>query len=237
MTKKNETNQGSRYSKGELVQLGDKFINLAERDIVDLEGLGCKKEMINNTKKARQVYNAFPTNEEIVADQKIVTDKKDKASKNLKNAIKEIVKRIYLHYGDDSPQMKKAGGQSVSLKDAALCEKGGRVERVGREYLNELKENGLSEEILANLKSCTDIFDDLIDKQKDIIIKSELKTKERHKLANELYDNIVKISDFGKATYENVDEAKYNDYIISDKPKKKKKDNGTEEGDANSAEG
>jgi hypothetical protein len=231
MSKKSESNQGMKYSKGELLQLSDKYINLSERDYPDLKDVGFKKEITSETKKSRKAYSIFPTHQEIVADQGAVTEKKEIVAKKLKVAITEVTKRIDLRFGDDSPVMKKAGGKSVSLKDAALCEKGGRVERVGREYLEELKENGLTEEMLTNLKECTDTFDDLIDEQKRAIVNSELKTQERHKLANELYEYIVKISDFGKATYEGVDEAKYNDYIIGDKAKKKKTANDTGETD------
>jgi len=222
MAKKNEIIRHFKGSNSELVQLLDKLINAVERDFKGLSNFGLKQEKVDLTKKLRNEFVEFPTDEEVLADKTAITDKKNDALKNLREAMKAVLSRISLHFGKTSSEIKKAGGENVSdLTDAEMCQKGRRVERTGREYLETLKEAGLTEEILEQLKLSTNLFDDLIDEQKDTAVQRDLKTRERAAKANELYELAVKFSDLGKAAFDGKNPALLESYRLIDKYHKK----------------
>ncbi len=230
MNKKSKLTRNSKHSQSDLIQLADKFANSAERDSKELSQYGPVKERINRTKKLRDEFELIPSDEEIQAEVATSKDKKDLALNELKSAMIAVLRRISLHFGKNSPEMKKAGGENLSnMTDAEYCQKGRRLERVGRQYEEALKVDGLTKETLDNLKAKTDVFDDLIDKIKDLAVKRDIKTQERTAKANDLYSAIVKLSEMGKAAFEETDPSRYKDYIINDKPTKRNTTEGTEE--------
>lgn len=230
MNKKSKLTRNSKHSQSELIQLADRFINFAERDIEELNQFGLVQKRIDETKKLRIDFDALPSDEEILAEKTEATSKKSFAFEELRSAIKAVLKRISLHFGKTSSEMKKAGGENLSnMTDAEFCQKARRVERVGKEYAKALKTDGLTAEMLEQLRTKTDAFDDLIDELKDLAVKRDMKTQERVGKANDLYNAIVKLSDIGKAAFEETDPSRYESYVISDKSSKRSKTGDTKE--------
>ncbi len=210
-----------RQSDSELVQLTDKISKAAERDFSELKKFGLSKEEINKAKKLRDKFIGLSTDEEILAEKTAATDNKNQSRDELKAAMKAVLNRISLHFGKSSAELKKAGGENLSnLSDAQLCQKGRRVERSGREYSEALQAVGLSNEILEQLNKVVNLFDDLIDEQKDLTVQRDIKTRERVNMANELYDIVVKLSDYGKAAFESNKPALFESYKLGDQPRK-----------------
>ncbi len=210
-----------RQSDSELVQLTDKISKAAERDFSELKKFGLSKEEINKAKKLRDKFISLSTDEEILAEKTAATDNKNQSRDKLKAAMKAVLNRISLHFGKTSAELKKAGGENLSnLSDAQLCQKGRRVERSGREYSEALQAVGLSNEILEQLNKVVNLFDDLIDEQKDLTVQRDIKTRERVNMANELYNIVVKLSDYGKAAFESSKPALFESYKLGDQPRK-----------------
>ena len=226
MNKRNKLTRNSKHSQSELIQKADKFINFSVRDFVALALFGLTQLLIDDTKKLRDEFELLPSDEEILAEKTAATGRKNLAFEELRSAIKAILRRIALHFGKNGPEMKKAGGENLSnMTDAEFCQKGRRVERVGREYAEILQAEGLTVEMLDNLKAKTDAFDNLLDELKDLTVQRDIKTQERVGKANDLYNAIVKLSEIGKATFEETDPSRYEGYKINDKSAKRSKTN------------
>ena len=228
MTRKKKLIRQFRKSDDELTQKIDRWIKAAVRDAVPLRGYGLKQDHIDTTQKLRDDFTALPTDEEIVALGTIVTNKKAEAHIALEGLIKDALSRIVLQFGKKSPQLKLVGGEAITaLSDAKLCQKGRRIERTCRQYAEELKEAGLTPEMIDALKIAVDAFDDLIDEQKEQAVQRDLKTRERIEKANALYEAGMKLHNYGKAAFEFSNPALYQSYIIDDS--RSKKSNGTGE--------
>ena len=73
---------------------------------------------------------------------------------------------------------------------------------------------GLTNVHIKELKALATDFDDAMEAQSDAIADREIGTMERTSIANEIYAEISRICDTGKGIWKDVNEAKYNDYII-----------------------
>ena len=71
---------------------------------------------------------------------------------------------------------------------------------------------------IKELKALATDFDDAMEAQSDAIADREIGTMERTIIANEIYAEISRICDTGKGIWKDVNEAKYNDYIIYNTP-------------------
>lgn len=230
MNRKSKLTRNSKHSQGELIQIGDKFVSFSERDFDELSSFGLTTAHIDDTKKLLIEFEQMPSDEEILAEKSAATSRKNLSFEELKSAVKAVLRRIALHFGKTSAELKKAGGENLSnMTDAAFCQKAKRVERVGREYAEALKASGLTTEMLDLLKTKIGIFDKLLDELKDQAVTRDKKTHERVQKANDLYDAIVKLSDFGKAAFEETDPARYEGYKINDKATKRSKNGETAE--------
>lgn len=99
-----------------------------------------------------------------------------------------------------------------------------RVHRVASNLLTELESEGLTQEILDELTTRLETYEQALASQKDAIADRDIATENRVEKANEIYDLLVKYCNTGKQIWEDTNQAKYNDYIIYDTPTGNPKD-------------
>ncbi len=228
MVKKQEVIRNYKSKDSKLIQRFDTMHNCTFDNIIHFNPFGFTLENLDVMKKNRDRFSNLPTDEEINALKVATTQKKDDARKDLEKAMKSVIDRIGLHFGKTSIEMKQAGGEALTnLSDADFCQKARRVERTGHKYLEELKTVKLTPEILDTLNKATDLFDDLIDKQKDQVVQREIKTRERVAYGNELYTACIKLHDLAHAALTDVDPSLLENYRLTDI--QRKKDNAEDE--------
>lgn len=89
---------------------------------------------------------------------------------------------------------------------------------VAPDFLAELAEEGLTSEILEDLRKLLVLYDTALANQEDAIANRDIAAENRTEKANEIYTLIVKYCDTGKRIWETKNVAKYNDYVIYDTP-------------------
>jgi len=157
----------------------------------------------------------MPTDAELVGDKIGKTEAKAAKAKELREGISDIVNRVGLKYGKSSWQYRKIRVSELArLNDSELCRIGKATSRTATAFIDETASMGLTQELLDNINTITQEFDDLIDLQHDAVKERDISTQERRLKANALYIKLMHISETGKAAYMSKNEAKYNDYVI-----------------------
>lgn len=222
MTKKRESIRNYKSSDSKLIQRFDNMHNAALRDLKHLEAFGFKKEEFKEMVKLRNKFSDMPSDIEVKSEKLTTTELKTIAYNELFEAVEPVLDRIGLHFGKESIQVKEAGGKALTkIPDADFCYKGKQVERTGQKYLEQLKGVGLTEEMLEDLKTKIEIFDDLIDKQKETSTDRGVKTHERIELGNKVYASCVRLNDVATVALKNEDPILLEDYRLTDIQKKK----------------
>jgi len=215
MIKLNEILRVFNLTYSTLIQKTDDLILSAIRDLIDLAKFGMTQQKIDKTQLIRDEFVNMPTDHELLGDQIGRTEEKSQMAEILRTDMKNIGSRIMLKFGKKSRQYRTANiGEISQLADEKLCHTGYSLVRTATQLLEELADTGLTQEIIDSLKSHLEQFDELIDLQRKAINQRDISTQERRVKANELYANLMHISETGKATYQGTNEAKYNDYVI-----------------------
>lgn len=196
-----------RWSKG--------VIEFMKRDITEFSRFGYSEE---KAKELLQELNDFYdtlTDEELVGDQAIATEKKNKLRERLTDILEEILVRVKSKFGLRSPIYHKFHIHDFSrIKDEVLVQNARYVVRISEQYLEQLKETGLSRQVIGDLEKTIDVFEVSILDQYEATANRAIGTVERVDKANRLYESVSAICEIGKTIWDNKNEAKYNDYII-----------------------
>ncbi|MGQ7871235.1 hypothetical protein [Sunxiuqinia sp. sy24] len=205
-------------------------IGFMMRDLLEFIKYGVTEEKLNALKAMLTDFANIPTDDELVGVQVSATQEKDEAAIQLRDAIAEIMQRVENKFGAQSGNYRKFGVSGVSdLDGGKLSYVARRVHRVAGTMLPQLESEGLTPEILAELNSRVDTYEQALSSQEDAIADRDIATENRVERANEIYALLAKYCNTGKQIWEDTNEAKYNDYIIYDTPTGKPKDKDNQE--------
>ena len=93
-----------------------------------------------------------------------------------------------------------------------------RVVRTATKFLTDLEPQGLTAEQITAMQNLQKKFDDELDAVEDAIKNRDIETQERINKGNALWDEMSKLASIGKSVYEDINEAKFNDYVLMPSP-------------------
>jgi hypothetical protein len=194
-------------------------IGYINRDIDEFIKYGIGPDNIKLVNDNLKFFNIYPNDEEFLGIQVSATQEKTKESEKLREAIGEVLTRAANKYGKNSGYYRKYGTSELSKLDGALLSASARrVYRVGNSQLTVLASQGLTTEIMENLKTRLEKYEIALGNQEDAESDRDIGSEERITLANEIYAEVAKYCSTGKKIWQNKSEARYNDYIIYDTP-------------------
>lgn len=200
----------------------------AQRDFKEFKDFGMTMTKLKGIQsRVLQFYN-LPNDDELVGIQMVVTDKKYDKANLLKSAIRAIMTRVAIKYGQRSGRYRTYGTAKMSdMTDAQLLFCGRRVARVGRKQLALLAETGLNENALMRVQKAANDFEKSMNIQQDKVADRDIAVEKRVILANKIYDDLIQLSDIGKSIWDNQNKTYYEQYAIyesnNDQKKKRKK--------------
>ncbi len=207
-------------------------INFLERDIEQFIKYGYSLDKANLLDNRIRMFEDLLTDEELEGAIMIATEKKNKLSEAIRNKIPDIMLCIENKFGKKSAHYKRFMAASVSkLPDEKLLRTTKRVVRIANLHQAEFEPTGLTATDIDELKQLNDEFETSFESQDDAISNRDIGTMTRIDEANALYELIAKICNTGKVIWKGKNEAKYNDYIIYDPPKRKPEEKGDTSGE------
>jgi hypothetical protein len=216
-----------RMSLADLIALKDKVIFLIDRDGTILVSYGiddATKEFLDTT---TETLMALPSDVYLKGQVGVATQDRNDTADAIKVAIRDIMLRPKLKWGEDSPEYRSFGTVGMDKLDHPhlyFC--ANIVVQVAEVYLTQLSPFGLTQEIIDALKTLNATYhQQIIDKVKAVALRDTY-TEQRITLANQLYSRIVQICEVGKTYWFDKNEANYNDYVIYNTPDMKKPEEG-----------
>ncbi len=199
-----------------LVQTSDDLTGSATRDLVELTIYGVDAAAIAAIVLLRDDFSNTATDNELMGDLMVATANRNEKAVEVRNAINPIATRFRVRYGESSGKYRGLGIELLSQQNADQLVRTGRaVVRRSTQNLVEIGQ-GLTALEIAALETLVGELDALVDVQRDAVKDRDIAVDERIKKGNTLYEELVKIAEYGKAAWLNVNESKYNDYVITE---------------------
>jgi len=210
-----EPKRNYTMSNFELCGLASNFVSFMTRDATQFTARGVTVLMRTAFGTLCDAFEIFPSDEEYKGLITIEVDAKDALRSAIILKVQKISGYLDQKWGIASGQYKRlAIGGIQTMKELEFLFRAREVARIATEYLTDLTPLGLTQPEIDALETDADSFEAKIKSISDAKALRIEKAKERTTKGNELYSYAVAYAKVGKLIWENVDSAKYNDYVI-----------------------
>lgn len=200
-------------------------IRLAHRDIDYFTGYGYDIDRLKSFKAKTDKFKQLPDDDELVGDQMIATEKKNKSREKLKNAIRSLMTRVAMKFSNRTGRYRKFGTAKLGdMTDSQLIFCARRVVRVARSQMDWLAETGVNENILGRITEAAQEFERLTNLQIDRISERDIAVERRVDDGNGIYEELVILCNIGKDIWAEKDRTKYDQYCLYESNNEYKKE-------------
>ncbi len=215
------TNQEKRnytLTDAELSLAVSNLCNTLTRDVSDLGPFGITEAKITSFKALGDAFEIFPSDVVLTAYITGAAEAKNQKADEVKETIRNMIIRCGTKWGSGSWQENSLGAAGMNqMTDDALLVLSRRVQLQMNEFLVELADTGLTEQMLDDFRDLNEEFEEALNEVKNKMAERDRKTRERILKGNELYKLFAAYTDIGKRAFVKTDSARYNDYIIYQK--------------------
>lgn len=210
-----ELRRNYSMSNPELMDMVGDFVGYMTRDAAEFAVRGVDAAAITAFEALGNAFEVFPPDEVYSAQITAEVDAKNAAREQSMIYARKITGFFEQQWGIDSWQYKQLAAWSLNSssdsKFKAVCR---NIVAMATENLTTLSAIGMTQTDIDNLEDEVQVMED---KGHAAALKKALrdsKTEERIEKGNELYGYLSKYAAVGKLIWEDVNESKYNDYII-----------------------
>ncbi|RME95594.1 MAG: hypothetical protein D6772_12915 [Bacteroidetes bacterium] len=222
--KKQPSNRMYNFPDADLYLQAMERLKYAKRDIQQFEQYGYGKDKLKAFAAMCQKFSALPSDDEVLGDQMLMTEKKNAAAEKLKSAIRSVMTRVAMKYGNRSGRYRKFGTAKMGdMTDAQLLFCGRRVARVARAQLDFLADVGVNENVIQKVTEACRLFENALNIQQDKIADRDIAVERRTEQGNKLYRELVVLCNIGKDIWAEKDPVKYENYTIYESNNEQKK--------------
>lgn len=222
--KKQATNRKYNFPDADLYLQCIERIRYAKRDLVEFEEYGYSRQRLEKFFNSCEGFKILPNDDELVGDQMITTEKKDKAADQLRASIRSLMTRVALKYPQKSGRYRKFGTIKLGdMTDAQLLFCGRRVVRVARQQIDFLEEVGVNDTLIRRISDHAQVFEKTMNIQQDKVADRDIAVENRTDKGNELYNELVTLCNIGKDIWAERDLVKYENYCIYESNNEQKK--------------
>ncbi len=169
-------------------------------------------------------FAELPSDDELVGDQMVATQKKNDARERLKTAVRSVMTRVESKYDVRSGRYRKFGTFKMNdMTDPQLLLCGRRVVRVAEAMLDFLAETGLKQTHLDQIREAAAGFENALNVQMDKVSDRDIAVEKRIEVGNEMYRELVLVCNIGKDIWAETNRTKYENYTIYESNNDQKK--------------
>lgn len=205
-----------KMADGKLVETIIRVLVGANRDVAILADFGWDQVSIDALETAMHDFTDLPTDGELSAMMAEKTEAKNLLRKAATDYVRvEIMGRVAQRYGEDSrtyDRFRVSDIQAVADGEFVFVLK--RVARQAGMLAAELAAKGLTPAHIAQVTQYALDFVDAIEAQDQAIDDRDVAVQTRIEAGNALYELLVQLANMGKRKWLNVDESRYNDYVL-----------------------
>ena len=222
--KKQPGHRQYNFPDADLYVMCKESIKNAHRDIKEFESYGYDKGRLKGFLNNCEKFRKLPDDDEMVGDQMIVTEKKYEAVEKLKTAIRSIMTRVAIKYGNRSGRYRKFGTAKMGdMTDAQLLFCGRRVARVAYAQIDFLDDVGINEKNITRVTDACKRFENALNIQQDKVADRDISVEHRIVQGNKIYQELIVLCNIGKDIWADSDPVKYEQYTIYESNNEQKK--------------
>jgi len=204
-----------KFSFGKLKQLADGTLILIDRDIIEFSDRGFTPVRRTELVAAIDLFHNYPSDEQMDAIKQGATIAKDASRDILESKVRTMFLAAKNVFTENSAVYREFGNPDISHQsDVDFARNSKKMVATAQKYALELAVEGITAVKIEALDMAQKKFDLDIDLQDKAVDERDNSTENRAKIANTLYDLIVKYCETGKDIWYETSEAKYNDYVI-----------------------
>ena len=212
----NEEKRNYNFGDDVLMQKADKIVITMQRDGDAFASRNVDATRRDEIAKTNQQFKDLPTDPELLGLITTATEVKDAGAMNVRIKISSVRNMAETKYGNTGKYKIFNFGELSDLPDEDLFRTAKRVVRVGRSVLSDLASEGLTNDLLNEIAALATSLDDNIDKVAEAKENRDIQKQVRVRMGNRLWDLMVKYANIGKSIFEFNDEARYNDYVLTE---------------------
>ncbi len=199
----------------DLAMFTSNLVGSMNRDSTEFAARGVDAAAITALQALGDSFEVFPTDEFYVGAIQIEVDAKNALRESSTLMIQTISGYFEQKWGIKSGEYKQLRIRDLQqMSDNNYLVAARAVVSVATLYISDLTPIGLTQAEVDALSAEAQLFEDKLNAVAEKRKLRDDKARERVDLANNLYDYVVTYCKIGKLIWENVNEAKYNDYII-----------------------
>ncbi len=199
-------------------------IQHAQRDLAEFESYGYSAARLSGFLERCRQFQALPSDDELLGDQMVTTEKKYRAAEQLKTAIRSLMTRVATKFGNRTGRYRKFGTAKMGdMTDAQLLFCGRRVVRVARQQMDFLEDVGVNERVLKRISDSASTFERALNIQQDKVADRDIAVERRIEKGNVLYQELVTLCNIGKDIWAEKDPVRYEQYCIYESNNEQKK--------------
>lgn len=223
--KKQTINRKHNWPDADLYMNCTAAIRSAHRDMDYFLDYGYDLERLKKFKAQADRFRTLPDDDELVGDQMIATEKKNKSREKLKHAIRSLMTRVSTKFNNRTGRYRKFGTAKMGdMTDAQLIFCGRRVVRVARAQIDFLADVGVNENILGRISEANSEFERAANLQQDRVSDRDISVERRVEEGNKIYDELVVLCNIGKDIWAEKDLTKYEQYCLYESNNEYKKE-------------
>ncbi len=210
-----ENQREYRLSDSELCMFTSNLVQKMTRDSAEFALRGVDTADISALETLGNAFEIFPPDMYYQSEVSITVDTKNLKRADLEIKVRDVVQCSIIKWGPNAPQYRKFGSQMMTsmgdMKFLTMCR---QVVTTATDYLTDLTDVGLTQSMIDAVNTGAQEFENDMNAINSAMENRDIKTNERINDGNELYSYVVKYCRIGKIIWQDVDTAKYNDYVI-----------------------
>jgi len=190
-------------------------IQYIRRDAKEFLNYAYNEEKIANFEALCKRFTELPTDDELLGEQMVATQKKYDQREKLKTAIRNVMTRVETKYDNRTGRYRKFGTAKLhEMSDPHLLLCAHRVMRVATAQMPFLAEAGLRDTHVDNVRHACADFENALHIQLDKVSERDISVENRVELCNEMYREFVLVCNIGKDIWAETNRSKYDNYCI-----------------------
>lgn len=216
---KSEIKRNYRMTDAELCMFTSNLCNVLTRDLTDLAAYGIDAAKVTALKNMGDEFEATQTDDYYRGEVRVATENKIAAEELVRDTIRSMSARAALKWGINSGKYARLGLKGMAkFKEDKFLLKARDVHTFLCTQLAELADVGMTQEMLDDFADYNEALELTRNEQYNAIDRRDHYTAERARKGNKLYALVKNYCDIGKKIYFKTEPAKYNDYVIYQKP-------------------
>ena len=193
------------------------------RDILDFMNRGVNDDSLEAFHQQRSDWDDFDQDVTMVGTIMEATENKDASEEKLRLALRTYRTMVHNKWGINHRNYRVYKFERLHhTTDDILHRLARTVRLVAPRHLADLATEGLTQDMLDNIEQLDIQFELDMDLQQNAQTEREIQTQQRIEMGNNLYKEMMRLSNIGKDLYATTNSARYRDYIIYNEPSTKK---------------